>query len=80
MLVPGATAYHLYVIGRTVLNPVINDAQIPQSAYVRQSHSFVVSGHLRDWRWRVRALVDGTWGDWSPEGSFDVEPLDSDCP
>ena len=78
--VPGATAYHLFVIGPTALNPVINDAGVPQSAHVSQSTAYVVGRNTRDWRWRVRAVVDGTWGDWTPEHAFDVEPLDTDCP
>jgi hypothetical protein len=32
-----------------------------------------------DWRWKVRTMVNGAWGPWSTERTFDVEPLDTDC-
>jgi len=31
------------------------------------------------WIWKVRAKINGSWADWSPERTFDVEPLNTDC-
>ena len=32
------------------------------------------------WRWKVRALVEGIWTDWSEERTFEVAPLDDNKP
>jgi WD40 repeat protein len=76
--VPGATAYHLYVIGPTALNPVINRDGLVVSGYHHESRGYIV--RLKGWRWKVRAMVDGAWGPWSEERTFDVEPVDQDPP
>jgi len=76
---PGATAYHLYVIGATASIPVIDNAGLTQSAYhTAQLGSYVTDFNRFDWTWKVRAQVGGVWGDWSPERTFDVEPVNTD--
>jgi hypothetical protein len=77
--VPRAQRYHLYVIGPTASIPAV-DRELTEPSYAQRSIAYVVDRHRLGWRWRVRALVDGSWGEFSPEGTFDVEPLDTDCP
>lgn len=77
---PGATAYHLYVIGSEASVPIIDLENLTTSSYTDTSYSTVHNGNLLGWRWKVRALVNGAWGEWSTERTYDVEPLNTDCP
>ncbi|HEX5731567.1 MAG TPA: hypothetical protein VF131_01940 [Blastocatellia bacterium] len=78
--VPQAQRYHLYVIGRNALNPVIDDANVESNYYFKASpKAYIIESNRRGWRCKVRALVNGVWTDWSSELVFDVEPLDADC-
>lgn len=86
--VPGASRYHLYVIGppaaRGVLprkvNPAIDDSDIKYTIYWRKnSDAVVVPGNYEGWRWKVRAKVNGKWGPWSVERTFRIESWDTDC-
>jgi M6 family metalloprotease-like protein len=45
----------------------------------REDDAYVIDGNRWGWKWKVRAKVDGVWGPWSEEWTFDLEPLDSDC-
>jgi hypothetical protein len=77
--VPGATAYHLYVMGATALIPVIDRASLLTSFYHYSNPGGVIPEANRyGWAWRVRALVAGTWTAWSQEWTFDVAPP-TDC-
>jgi hypothetical protein len=79
--VPQATRYHLYVIGRTAKNPVIDRSDITATSFLKQGRGdYIVDRYYKGWRWKVRAMVAGTWREWSPERTFDVEPLNTDCP
>jgi len=76
---PGATQYHLYVIGPTATIPLIDDNALGSSAYHHAaSGSYIADPNRFGWSWRVRAKVGGQWGDWSATRSFDVEAVDSD--
>jgi hypothetical protein len=76
----GATQYHLYVKGANALYPVIDDV-LTQSSYRMVSQgSYIIESNRFGWVWQVRAQVNGSWGDWSPERTFDVEPLNTDPP
>ena len=77
---PEATAYHLYVIGPTDTAPRIDldDLQGTQLRYASTGH--IPNDDLSGWTWKVRAQVDGEWGEWSETRSFDVEPVDTDPP
>jgi hypothetical protein len=76
--VPGATVYHLYVIGPEVSVPLIEIENRVPSTYRHTSIGWI--GRTFGWRWRVRARVDGTFRDWSAWSSFSVEPPDIGCP
>lgn len=77
--VSDATQYELYVIGPNTTTPLID------TTTTSQSYNFSYTGDIADsnrfgWTWRVRAGNDSNgWSTWS-ERSFDVEPLDTDCP
>jgi superkiller protein 3 len=75
--VPRATQYHLYVIGSKAKSPLINNPTLTSSSYRFESKGYVADQNRRGWRWKVRALVHGTWSDWSEERAFDVAPLDT---
>jgi hypothetical protein len=69
------------VIGAQAKYPVINDAEITYASYHRASpQSYIIERHRRGWRWKVRALVGDEWSEWSEERTFDVEPINTDCP
>ena len=77
---PGAT-YHLVVIGRTAIYPVVDDWGLVEStSRMIDCGSYIGGSNVYGWRWRVRAYIDGRSGEWSREGIFDVEGPDSDPP
>ena len=78
--VPGAQRYHLYVKGPSARIPVIDDSNITTTGYTRwEQGSYIVIGNGKGWTWKVRAMVQGQWTDWSSDRTFDVEPVDTDC-
>jgi len=76
---PGAQAYALFVMGATATIPVI-DIQTSNTSFERQSVGYIADQNRLGWSWKVRAMQNDVWGEWTPEGTFDVEPLDTDCP
>ncbi len=70
--VPGANAYHLYVKAKTATYPVVDQQGIPTSWYRSSSGGGYYSA--AEWEWRVRAMVGGTYGEWSSTRTFYVEP------
>ncbi|VXD24230.1 hypothetical protein PL8927_80022 [Planktothrix serta PCC 8927] len=77
--IPNATAYHLYVMGTNALNPVINNSNLTSTDYISKSRAYIADQNRMGWKWKVRAMVNGEWGNWSQEQVFDVEPLNTDC-
>jgi hypothetical protein len=75
--VPGASTYHLLVESVTASNALIDRQDITTSSYRYLSTGW--TGSLSGWRWRVRARVGGSFGDWSPTMTFDVEPPNLGC-
>lgn len=77
--VPGATRYHIYVIGHNAIYPVI-DTIVPSSNYHNEcAGCYIIETNRFSWSWRVRAGNASSWSEWSDTFSFDVEPLNSDC-
>lgn len=76
---PGATMYNLYVIGSSATIPVINET-LTYSEYLHNVNGYIGDQNCYGWIWKVRAFVDGNWGDWSEKRTFDVEPPNTDCP
>ncbi|MCH9031077.1 MAG: leucine-rich repeat domain-containing protein [candidate division Zixibacteria bacterium] len=77
--VSGATVYELFIKNNAAQNPVI-DTFISPSSFHSSLGGFISNANLLDWRWKVRAMVGGVWSAFSPERTFDVEPLNTDCP
>ncbi|MAF08986.1 hypothetical protein CMK11_00910, partial [Candidatus Poribacteria bacterium] len=77
--VPGATAYHLWVWGPNATVALIDQSSLPSSSYSSQSSGYVLDSSRFGWRWRVRARVNDTWGDWTEERTFHVESQDAAC-
>ncbi len=76
--VPGATRYNIHVIAGTATIPMI-DAETEESAYVHLGlSSYIIDRNRTGWTWKVRAMVDGEWSEWSEVREFDVEPLNTD--
>jgi hypothetical protein len=78
--VSGATKYHLYVQHTGSPLPLIDDQEVTASEYHYVGSGYIHNMNRFDWIWKVRALVSGIWSEWSVERSFDVEPLNTDCP
>ncbi len=70
---PGATRYHLFVIGPSALNPIVNVDSIASATYQHRASHFGAT-QREGWTWKVRAYVDGRWGDWSEERRFNIAP------
>jgi hypothetical protein len=77
--VRGATKYHLYVKGANAQYPLINKSNLTTSNYLHKAMGYIATHNLNNWKWKVRAYVNGNWGRWSGERSFNVEPLNTDC-
>lgn len=76
-----APQYHLRVQHVDARLAVINDSTLVDQNYTLvRLGSYIIERNRFDWRWRVRALVNGQWGPWTPERSFDVELADTDPP
>jgi hypothetical protein len=79
--VAGASTYNVYVIHTGAANPVINEMAITETTYRDVTNgAYIANANRLDWRFKVRAYVAGVWGAFGPERSFDVEPVNTDCP
>lgn len=74
---PGADSYQLEVVGQYAFISGI-DVTLAETRYDELGEGSYISERNRlGWTWRVRARTGGVWGGWA-EGSFDVEPVDTD--
>jgi len=76
-IVAGAASYHLYVKQATATLPVIDKKGIISASYRLTDNSFTTA--LTGWQWYVQAEAGGAEGPPSRTGTFDVEPVDTDC-
>jgi len=75
-----ASDYYLYVIGPTAINPLV-DGEVFDTSFAVSGNGYVIDENRLGWRWRVRAgHYKIGWGPWSEERTFDVEPVNTDCP
>lgn len=74
-----AEKYQLYVIGPSGSAPLINKSDIDTSEYYFSDYGYISKNRI-GWTWKVRVMVNGTWSVWSDIWTFDVEPIDTDCP
>jgi hypothetical protein len=75
----GAESYDFYVQRRSQPEPLIDVPDLETSAFTVLEDRVVPEGSRLGWFWKVRAKVNGVYGDWSPETNFDVEPGNTDC-
>jgi hypothetical protein len=75
----GASRYHLYVIGANASIPVVDDDRLRTPQLSTSGRGYIADANRRGWRWQMRARFADGWGPWSPEQTFDVEPVDTDC-
>jgi serine/threonine protein kinase/tetratricopeptide (TPR) repeat protein len=72
--VPGATKYHLCMMPKpkalSISNPLLTS-----TSYRYEANGYIADHNRMGWRWKVRALVNGVWTDWSEERTFDVSPV-----
>jgi hypothetical protein len=74
--VEGATQYHIYIKYPPAKNPVIDLSDITESSF-RYAFIGTISS-LDGWTWKVQAMVDGVWSEWSETRTFNVEFVDTD--
>lgn len=75
-----ASQYQLYVKRESAQTPFI-ETKTKQTQYEFVLRGdFVEEANILDWKWKVRTLVHGIWTRWSEIRTFEVEPLDTDCP
>lgn len=74
----GATEYNLYVKNRLIANPAFDLEGIETPSFTFDAGGGSTEAY-DNWFYRVRAMVNGIWGEWSEERNFTVEPLDHDC-
>jgi len=77
--VQGAEMYELYVKEQYATGPTI-DLQVIETQYTSITYGNIIVQNSQNWIWKVRCLIDGKWSDWSPEQTFQVEPIQTDCP
>jgi hypothetical protein len=75
---PAAQSYGLFVIGANATVPVM-DITTTGTSFRYESSGYIADQNRLQWRWKVRAMQDDGWGEWTPEGMFDVEPVGTDC-
>lgn len=79
--VSGATQYQIYVFHTGASHPVIDKIVNTPNYYYSNSKIYISEGNRYNWIWKVRSGNDANqWSDWSPEGKFEIEPLNTDCP
>lgn len=74
----GADQYELYVIANNATEPLI-DYILYEPYYYYYCDTCYISNANKNWKWKVRAMINGIWQPWSEERNFIVEDLDTDC-
>ena len=78
--VKNAARYHLVVQHPGAENPAI-DVTTASSFYHHVSYGgYVINRFRYGWEWKVQAEVNGAFGVFSEARTFNVEPVDTDCP
>jgi hypothetical protein len=75
----GVEAYEFYLRQRNAQEPSVNQSTLTTSSYTVLEERVVPEESRNAWFWKVRAQVNGVWGNWSPERNFEVEPVNTDC-
>ena len=75
----GAEAYHLYVKQQSVDSPAVDRASLTSTSFTLLDNRLIPEEGRFGWFWRVQVQLNGVWSDWTPERSFEVEPVNTDC-
>jgi hypothetical protein len=74
---PGADMYSIHLSHPSLETPFDRDLTISQFSLLEDR---VLPDEARiGWTWRVRARVNGVWGNYTADRTFDVERLNTDC-
>ena len=74
---PGADMYSIHLSHSSLEAPFDRDLTISQFSLLEDR---VLPDEARiGWTWRVRARVNGVWGNYTADRTFDVERLNTDC-
>lgn len=71
---PGATKYHLHVLGLSAVNPIVDIATLETTFYEDWDTHYGITDRL-GWRWKVRAYRAGSWSAWSETRTFSVSDI-----
>lgn len=74
---PNAEMYSIHIDHPTLEAPIDRDLTV--SAFSTLTDSVVPEESRIGWTWKVRAMVNGVWGNYSPDRKFDVERVNTDC-
>ena len=83
--VPGARSYEIVILGphanvpmsrvQTKTSEITMGSRDQTAIADPQKAPYIADHNLKGWSWRVRAqMSDGSWGPWSRERRFDVQP------
>jgi len=74
-----AEAYEIYIKQGNAQEPLVDRRGLTDTTYSVIENAVIYEEARFGWIWKVRAKINGSWADWSPERTFDVEPLNTDC-
>lgn len=74
---PGAEMYSIHIDHSSLETPF--DRDLPVSAFSLLEDRVLPEEQRIGWTWKVRAMVNGIWGNYTPDRTFDVERLNTDC-
>lgn len=76
---PDAQLYEFYLRQRSAQEPLFDRPELTNSSFTVLEDRVAPEESRFGWYWKVRAKTNDTWGNWSPERDFDVEPVNTDC-
>jgi hypothetical protein len=74
---PDAEAYFIQLQHSTLDTPL--ERELTESQFSLLEDRVVPEESRLGWTWKVRAKVNGIWGNYSPDRTFDVERVNTDC-
>ena len=74
---PEAEAYSIHLDHPSLETPF--DRDLTESSFSLLEDRVIPEESRIGWTWKVRARVNGLWGNYSPDRTFDVERVNTDC-
>jgi hypothetical protein len=72
-----AEAYAIQLNHSSLDTPL--DRELTESQFSLLEDRVVPEESRLGWTWKVRAMVNGVWGNYTPDRTFDVERVNTDC-